>query len=147
MIPGRMERDKAAVCRYLPAFVLLLALVLPSCAQVPVHIEAESGIPRDKTLAVFAEHGDPFGAKAKLEALLRSRGFRIVPGLADNPDFVLRFRYLALGGPLVPTFREFQAVVVDPRTTRTRVSAYFTGNRPPAGVLEEFVAKMAELVP
>ncbi len=139
-------RRKGTFGRNLPSFritgiLCFLILALSTCAPITVSVKPDSGLTRERTLKVYAEHGDPVGVKAKLERLLLSKGFQLVTTPESKADYVLRFRYVHLTG-----FRRFSATVVDTSNDEVIAVGDFEGYRVDDGLLEEFVVKLAEKV-
>lgn len=126
-------RKTAALC--------FLFLALPACAPITVSVKPDSGLTRTRTLKVFADHGDPVGVKAKLERLLVAKGFRVVTTPEEKADYVLRFRYVFLIG-----FRNFSAIIADISNNEVVAVGEFEGYRIDDGLLDKFVAKLADQV-
>lgn len=120
----------------------LLLLTLAACAPVAVSVKPDSGLARTKTLRVFAEHGDPFGVKAKLETLLAGKGFRLLTTQEGASDYVLRFRYVYLDG-----FRGFFATIADTSSNEVVAVGQLQGYRLDDEFLDEFITRLAEQVP
>lgn len=120
-----------------------LFLALSACAPAPitVSVKPDSGLTRTRNLKVFADHGDPVGVKEKLELLLVAKGFRLVTTPEEKADYVLRFQYVFLTG-----FRSFSAIVVNTINNEVVAIGKFEGYRIDGGLLEEFVAKMADQI-
>lgn len=140
MGPGRAFSRNILTLRKTVALSFLL-LALPACVPIAVSVKPDSGFTRTRTLKVFAEHGDPVGVKAKLERLLVSKGFRLATMPEEKTEYVLRFQYVYLEG-----FRSFSAIVADTSNYEVIAVGDFKGYRIDDGLLEEFVAKLADQV-
>lgn len=74
--------------------------LLAGCAATTreVFVRPDATFTREATVLVRSEHGDPLSIQRKLEAILIEQGYRVAESREQNPGYLLRFRYGAVGG-------------------------------------------------